>query len=256
MLQRLTNNADDEPMLAVSVNGKPVNFLVDCGASMSAINPRDLPGAKLSTEIVNTVGVAGIPIKNPLSVPLTVELGPLSGEHAFLMAADTPLNLLGRDLLCQFGCTIKCTPDGVYLDVPDVNANTVFSMLQRVSRPTSYAWQLSSPQLCLEIQAIYDQLTKQNACPFLSWLKSEISNSLLWFPSLYCPAHDVSAHNPEYIREAEQLEGTTSLLHTSSIYFGHAGIVLEVQLSPTQKSIFQNDDCASHPSCRCQQLQH
>ncbi|KAG6925680.1 protein NYNRIN-like, partial [Chelydra serpentina] len=51
-------------------------------------------------------------------------------QHAFLLSPHSPVNLLGRDLLCKLGCTIYCTPDGVFLEVPDENTNLVLATLQ------------------------------------------------------------------------------------------------------------------------------
>uniref|UniRef100_K7EW91 ribonuclease H n=1 Tax=Pelodiscus sinensis TaxID=13735 RepID=K7EW91_PELSI len=55
------------------------------------------------------------------------------GAHfrsAFLLSASSPVNILGRDILCKLGCTIYCTPDGVFLNVPDENTNQVLATLQ------------------------------------------------------------------------------------------------------------------------------
>ena len=66
----------------------------------------------------------------PLSEQLRVEIGPLSAQHAFLMVTDTPINLLGRDPLCKLNCTVKCTPEGVYLDIPHESHITMLNLLQ------------------------------------------------------------------------------------------------------------------------------
>ncbi|CAI5783792.1 protein NYNRIN-like, partial [Podarcis lilfordi] len=45
-------------------------------------------------------------------------LGPLLAEHTFLLTSS-PVNLLGRDLLCKLNATIKCSEDGIYLYMPE-----------------------------------------------------------------------------------------------------------------------------------------
>ena len=55
------------------------------------------------------VGITGVVEKIPTTENLTVECGPLEAHHAFLLAANSLVNLLGRDLLCRLGCTVKCS---------------------------------------------------------------------------------------------------------------------------------------------------
>uniref|UniRef100_A0A670IS81 Gag-Pol polyprotein n=1 Tax=Podarcis muralis TaxID=64176 RepID=A0A670IS81_PODMU len=63
------------------------------------------------------MGLDGIPRTCPLSRPAKVTLGPLLAEHTFLLTSS-PVNLLGRDLLCKLNATIKCSSDGIYLHMP------------------------------------------------------------------------------------------------------------------------------------------
>ena len=93
-----------------------------------AIRQSDLPNAPLLQEQINVMRVLGVAMAIPLSEQLRVEVGPLSAQHAFLMAADTPTNLRGRDLLCKLNCTVKCTPKGVYLDMPHESRGTVLTL--------------------------------------------------------------------------------------------------------------------------------
>jgi len=97
-LPLLTSIPCDEPKLTLTTEGRKIPFLVDTGATKSAIRESDLPNAPLSREQVNVVGVSGIAMAIPLSEQLSVEVGPFSAQHAFLMTTDTPTNLLGRDL--------------------------------------------------------------------------------------------------------------------------------------------------------------
>lgn len=47
-----------------------------------------------------------------------MEVGPFSLEHPFTICPQSPLSLRGRDLLCKLGTTIKCTTEGLHLDIP------------------------------------------------------------------------------------------------------------------------------------------
>ena len=114
----------------LTIEGRQIPFLVDTGATKSAIRRSDLPNTPLSREQVNVVGVSGVAMAIPLSEQLRVEVGPLSAQHEFLMAAGTLTNLLGRDLLCKLNCKVKCTPKGVYLNMPHESHVTVLTLLQ------------------------------------------------------------------------------------------------------------------------------
>jgi len=102
----------------LNVEGKQVTFLVDTGATRSTLKQGEIKNLPLSGDLVSVVGVSGRREDIPISDKLRVEVGPLRGEHAFLVAKHTPMNLLGRDLLCRMGCTITCRQEGVFIDTP------------------------------------------------------------------------------------------------------------------------------------------
>ena len=139
-LPLLTSIPCDEPKLTLTTEGRKIPFLVDTGATKSAIRESDLPNAPLSREQVN-VGVSGIALAIPLSEQLRVEVGPLSAQHAFLMT-DRLTNPFGRDLRCKLNCTVKCTPEGAYLDMPHESHVTVLTLLQENTENLVYRWTL------------------------------------------------------------------------------------------------------------------
>uniref|UniRef100_A0A8C8S4F1 Peptidase A2 domain-containing protein n=1 Tax=Pelusios castaneus TaxID=367368 RepID=A0A8C8S4F1_9SAUR len=67
------------------------------------------------------IGVSGKPFSVPLSTHAKVRIGPLTTEHAFLLSTGTPVNLLGRDLLCKLHATVECSPEGIRLLIPRSN---------------------------------------------------------------------------------------------------------------------------------------
>ena len=75
------------------------------------------------------MGLDGIPRTCPLSQPAKVTLGPLLTEHTFLLTSS-PVNLLGRDLLCKLNATIKCSQDGIYLHMPEESILAFQGILQ------------------------------------------------------------------------------------------------------------------------------
>ena len=92
----------------------------------------------MSSQQVKVVGVIGVPMQTPLTKKLKVEIGPLAEHHVFLFAIDSPVNLLGRDLLCQLGCTVRCTWGGVFLDLPQESSEQVLSLLKCTEGPVVF----------------------------------------------------------------------------------------------------------------------
>lgn len=88
------------------------------GASQSTLNsiPVNSEGFQGS---VSLTGFGGNITVNKLMKPLTVTLGNQTLFHSFVFCPQCPVNLLGRDLLCQFCPLIKVTPMGLLLILPD-----------------------------------------------------------------------------------------------------------------------------------------
>lgn len=93
------------------------------------MKPTKSVNLKASKQTVRAVGVRGIPMSLSVSEPTLVSIGPFTNEdmsnfttsHSFLLSDSTPVNLLGRDLLCKLNCTIYCKPDGIFLETHQEN---------------------------------------------------------------------------------------------------------------------------------------
>lgn len=92
--------------------------MVDIGASQSTINtvPANSGGFGGSDSLI---GFGGHTTVNRLLRPLPVTLGTQTVTHSFVFSPQCPVNLFGRDLLCQFCPLIKVTPAGLLLILPD-----------------------------------------------------------------------------------------------------------------------------------------
>ncbi|CAM4526658.1 unnamed protein product [Lepidochelys kempii] len=102
-------------------------MLIDTGADRSTLQDPTLP---TTSATVKAIGVGGTVCALPLTAEQTVQLGPLSEDHSFLIATSCPANLLGRDLLCKLRATITCSPEGLYLSIPtSVPEATVMALL-------------------------------------------------------------------------------------------------------------------------------
>ena len=105
----------------MTVGNKPIDFLVDTGATYSVLNTK-LTG-KSSNEVTVT-GVSGQVQKQTFLQPLECQLGGQKLTHSFLYMPDCPIPLLGRDLLCKLHAQITFSPKRKQLcvEVPLENA--------------------------------------------------------------------------------------------------------------------------------------
>ena len=136
----------------MDINGKTVPFLVDTGATVSSVRSEDMD-LPLSGKEILTVGISGVPHQTPLSAPaiITSAIHPFTTKHSLLLTSGSPVNLLGRDLLCKMNCKIHCTPKGIFLEVPHEHQFDVHLMLQQAHCETEFLWKIitSSVQLHL-----------------------------------------------------------------------------------------------------------
>ena len=98
-----------DPIVTCNINGEPIPFMVDTGATVSCINTDKYP---LSNKILTVIGFSG------KKQSLTVRMKNQETQHRFLHSPSCPVNLLARDLLSKFGITIYCTKDGLRLHIP------------------------------------------------------------------------------------------------------------------------------------------
>ena len=99
-----------------------MSFLVNTGATKSSVRATEVPNLPLSGEKVQVVGITSETQLNDVTAPIPVKIGPVRKIHQFVICDSSPVNILGRDLLCQLNCTIHCTPDGVILATHDEDA--------------------------------------------------------------------------------------------------------------------------------------
>ena len=84
-------------------------LLGDSGATVSAFNKTGI--LQESNQTLKTFGITDMP------VPTIVSHVPL--EQKFLISPSSPVNLMGRDMLCKLNAVIFCTPDGMFMRIPD-----------------------------------------------------------------------------------------------------------------------------------------
>lgn len=99
-------------MVVISVNGKPLPYLVDSGATRSTICEDHFKGKWEPAE--PSFGINGILTKTYRTPPLPIEddEGYTICTHSFRIIPRCPVNLLGRDLFGPLGITIRTNSEG------------------------------------------------------------------------------------------------------------------------------------------------
>lgn len=99
-----------ESWVTVCVEGKPVGFMVGTGAQYSVMNQAMGKLKPNKTSLVQ--GATGWKIY-PWTSNRQVHLGKHQVTHSFLVVPDSPVPLLGRDLLTKVRARIHFDPDGI-----------------------------------------------------------------------------------------------------------------------------------------------
>ena len=92
--------------------------MIDSGATLSAVHTKEKV-CEATNNFVTTMGVSGIPMSEPVSEKTNISIEGSHVQHSFIISDGSPINLMGRDLLCKLQATIHCTPDGLFLTIPD-----------------------------------------------------------------------------------------------------------------------------------------
>ncbi|XP_019202026.1 uncharacterized protein LOC109195047 [Oreochromis niloticus] len=235
-----------DPLLSLTVNGLTLPFLVDMGATYSTI--QEVPdNTKLSGDEVSVVGFSGVSMTLPVTVPLKTEIGKQAVAHPYVISAQVPVNLMGRDLLIKLGAVIMCGPDGLTVTLKDG------TQLPCVATGTRGQWLLSE-DIDRTAEIYWARLTTSNGI---------LAHFQLWLPwimalDVYAPPIDpyhvtlfYDRENTEWYEDLfhEFLEGKAWQVSTRDIYVGPQGVAALVHLSEEQKSWFRmGDESVPHVS--------
>lgn len=103
----------------VKIQGKEIPMLVDTGATTSTFGKGTGLDLSLTNKTINAYGISSTPVIHSETKSMHCSIGPMNVEHDFLYSPTQPFNLLGRDLLTKLKATIYCTPNGVFVDIPN-----------------------------------------------------------------------------------------------------------------------------------------
>ena len=107
----------------MEVDGEPLEFRVDTGASYSAVNTKLGP---LSDSTIQVVGVTGQVEERTFLRPLDIKFGGKKFDHQFLYMPNSPESLFGRDLLSMLEAKIIFEKGRVRLEFPEENIAKLF----------------------------------------------------------------------------------------------------------------------------------
>lgn len=124
----------DEPTITVNIEDKNYQFMVDTGATYSCIGS-DGHNMPLSGSLIKTQGFSGKTMTVPLTKPVNVTIAGKTIRRPLLYAVNTPINLLGRDILCPLKANILCTREGICVDIPDEVTCKLMMLSEDKSKP-------------------------------------------------------------------------------------------------------------------------
>ena len=90
-------------MVTLNIEGKPVDFLIDTGATFSVLKKQQGQLQRAKTTII---GATGKGEAYPWTTARVSDLGEGTITHSFLVIPDCPYPLMGRDLLQKLQATI------------------------------------------------------------------------------------------------------------------------------------------------------
>ncbi|XP_055368609.1 uncharacterized protein LOC129604800 [Betta splendens] len=125
-----SSKTQHEPTIEITIQDTKHRFMVDTGATYSCIGKEGAGLPLSSSSMIRTVGFSGKTQVIPLTEPIPIKVAGKTISAPLLYSADTPINLLGRDILCSLKARIMCTPDGVAFDIPDDKLNTMVTLIR------------------------------------------------------------------------------------------------------------------------------
>ena len=107
-----------DPYMDMTVENSELPFLVDSGARYSTINSPNF-NTCISRNTVSVIGFSGKIEQVPLTTPLNTGIAGQIFFHQYILAPQSPANLMGRDVLVKANASILCSPDGLIISFPD-----------------------------------------------------------------------------------------------------------------------------------------
>ncbi|KAJ1171988.1 hypothetical protein NDU88_003845 [Pleurodeles waltl] len=256
-MMKVSDTPEENPMFPIKVGGKEIDFLIDSGATISAVRNKLGPS---SGKTVTTVAVNGMLMHEELSEPLPVSVEDFTTTHQFLLSPDAPINLLGRDLLCKLHATLYFSQNGIYLQVPEdrlelANRALTACKLSEDSMlcpnpvlslsPTRYQW---TPLQGDFYNDMFKELFKYSTDIEIDLMTKLVQLELVPGPR-HCTAAFFTGPVPEwYAYMADKYLYWTTELHEDTLYVGKEGCAASIKLGSQEERLFQVPASEPHVS--------
>ncbi|RMB92588.1 hypothetical protein DUI87_30897 [Hirundo rustica rustica] len=135
----------------MEVEGEPLEFRIDTGATYSAINTQV---GSLSDTKIQVVGVTGKIEERAFLRPVDIKFGGKEFDHQFLYMPNSPESLIGRDLLSMLQARIIFEGGRVKLEIPEENIGKMFIIKEVEPQPITeeieqavvpWVWETGTP---------------------------------------------------------------------------------------------------------------
>ncbi|KAL7405155.1 hypothetical protein ABVT39_024601, partial [Epinephelus coioides] len=225
MLPAISLQSHEEPIVPVVIHDREYPFMVDTGATYSCIG-KEGSGFPLSKSSIKTIGFSGKSQIIPLTEPVPMLIAGKVICAPLLYSAHTPVNLLGRDILCPLKAKIMCTQDGLYLDFPDEPPQSMMSQLPQGTADKQQAlayWLQLTPE---------DSHLKQKLTEWERWIRMHYDNANT--PTL--PLHCTLMYDRDQTHVVYQecwdagINKKPYLITSEDIFLGPEGVAAAVRL--------------------------
>ncbi|KAL6488528.1 hypothetical protein MHYP_G00022690 [Metynnis hypsauchen] len=246
-------------MLSLTVGHLRLPFLIDTGATYSAINSQ-LPPGMMSSNYLSVRGFSGDSMTLPKTKPLVVSNGSQTLTHTFVIATQAPVNLCGRDLLMKMGASILCSPTGLTLTWPNGQITSCYGE----TSPSMYLLSATNDDMVDIYWGLVNDTTTGVLELFNQW-RPWISMMEPYGPppdpphlTLY---YDPSADLPYYDLFQSELQDAVWEVFSPGIYVGPEGVAAPITLTPAQSQWYKMSSSAAphislalHPGHMAKQL--
>ncbi|XP_029974616.1 uncharacterized protein LOC115408159 isoform X1 [Salarias fasciatus] len=221
------------PIYTLVVNGQNVHFMVDTGATHSVIQDGVLtPAPGLSGDSILSISASGHQQRERFTVPLTCS--PSTGSqftHKFLLSKLCPINLLGRDLMCQLRLTVVSGPEGLSISGPPTGPEednmSTLTMVKYCPLTPNYVYQWKIGQQPTSLHWL--ELCRARVAP---------SSVFMEAADLHCTSY-FCREGPDDEYEEQFFKQTHDRLILQCLVWDKSFCALSVQLTPTQSPLFR-----------------
>ena len=91
-------------------------MMADTGATYTCVGSKYASHVPMAGKFAKTVGFSGHTQLIPMTAPVMLKLYGRTAKLPILVSDTTPVNLIGRDALCNLGLQILCTPQGIMIE--------------------------------------------------------------------------------------------------------------------------------------------